>query len=398
MIAGTNQGVANPGEPITSDAFGVDTRDHATMETGEPGQTKTGDESTDKSPVASRGTHTPEGAEPEVDALANIRDELHRGVESGIERIVSIFPEIGKDSDTWHVLDSVQTTASSNVPQPPAAAQAVLSLCRRSDYSLHQLTELVERDPALSAALLSHANSAWYLTGDGRPVLGLRSAVHRVGAKGVHASVMSTILEGAMSRPGPKFSATARMVWNHMVRVAPIARQLAPAFGADADAAFSLGLLHDVGKLVLFHHISDLRRSRRREIVISDEFLWLALTSLHEPLGGLAILEWGLDQESAHIVANHHRFPKPEPEDVLTEVVFLAERIDIAEQHGQTLAVEPLWRAAALTGPMEEVKDFVRARIEGDFSLSGLRPSESPRIDETIHDEYVPTTAAGTDD
>ncbi len=61
--------------------------------------------------------------------------------------------------------------------------------------------------------------------------------------------------------------------------------------GGDPNAAFTLGLMHDVGKLVLLHHISDLRRIRRREIILSEEVLWLALMSLHESFGGLAILE-----------------------------------------------------------------------------------------------------------
>jgi len=86
--------------------------------------------------------------------------------------------------------------------------------------------------------------------------------------------------------------------------------------------------------------------------------------SLHEPLGGLAVLEWGMDEKAALVVANHHRQSKPEPEDILTEVIFLAERIDVAEQRGQTLDIEPLWKAAELTGPLERVKDFLAARAD----------------------------------
>ncbi len=325
---------------------------------------------------------TAEPPAPEQVAMlpAGVGSEMHRSVEIGMEQIMSFFPATGEDSDARNVLDSVRRSASSNVPQPPAAAQAVLFLCQRPDYSLFELTELIERDPALSAALLRHANSAWYATHRAGPVLGLRAAVHRVGTKGVHAAVMSRIVEGALSRPGPRFNATARTVWHHMVRVAPIARQLATLFGVDENAAFSLGLLHDVGKLVLFHHISDLRRTKHRDILITEEFLWLALATLHQPLGGLALLEWGLDEKAAHVVANHHRCPKPAPEDVLTEVIFLAERIDVAEQRGQTLDLEPLWRTAELTGPLTRVRDLVKARIEGDFSSPSLE-ADGPRLE-----------------
>lgn len=373
---------ADGGDPTTIDAAGEATGDHETAE-------RPGDEPTDEG----RGvgvSSTPEEAEPGNDPLEGIRNELHRDIEAGIEQIMSLFPATGENSDAQDVLDSVRRAATSNVPQPPTAAQAVLSLCQRPDYSLHELTQLIERDPSLSAALLRHANSTWYAGSTSGPVLGLRAAVHLVGATGVHASVMSRIVEGAMSRPGPKFATPARMVWHHMIRVAPIAREVASLFGVDTDAAFSLGLLHDVGKLVLFHHISDRRRARCREITLSEKFLGLALASLHEPLGGLAVLEWGLDEKAAHVVASHHRDPKPEPEDVLTEVIFLAERIDIAEQHGQTLDLEPLWEAVELTGPLPRVKNFVKARIEADFSSPVLEAEESQPIDEPILEESVP--------
>ena len=325
-------------------------------------------ESIDEEPVARvDSTPTPELTEEEGDPPESIASMIRRGLETGIEELMTLYPQGGKDTDAQDLLNSVMGSTLGNVHQPPAAAQAVLSLCQRNDYSLLDLIELIERDPSLSAALLRHANSAWYATPGAGPVLGLRAAVHRVGTQGVHAAVMSRILQGTLSRPGARFNRPARMVWDHMVRVAPIARQLATHFGIDVHAAFSLGLMHDVGKLVLFHYISDLRRTRRREVRISEQFLRGALASLHQPLGGLTVLEWGLDEKAAHVVANHHRCPKPVPEDVFTEVVFLAERIDIAEQRGETLDVEPLWDAAELTGPRAPVMDLVKSRTEYDF-------------------------------
>lgn len=312
-------------------------------------------------------TLTLDTTEHEDDRPEGISRKMRGVLETGIEQLMTLYPVTGENSDAQDVLNSVTSSTLDNVRQPPAAAQAVLSLCQRRHYSLLDLTELIERDPALSAALLRHANSAWYATPGGQPVVGLRPAVHRVGTEGVHAAVMSRIIEGILSRPGARFDRTARMVWDHMVRVAPIARKLASLFEVDPHAAFSLGLLHDVGKLVLFHHIADLRRTRRREIRISEEFLRWALAFLHEPLGGLAVLEWGLDEKAAHVVANHHRCPKPITENLLTEVVFLAERIDLAEERGETLDIEPLWETAALTGPQTQVRDFVKERIEGDL-------------------------------
>ena len=71
-----------------------------------------------------------------------------------------------------------------------------------------------------------------------------------------------------VSRPGGELDTMAQQVWNHMVRVAPLARDLSGAFGVGPEQAFLLGLLHDVGKLVVFDRITELRTVQRRPLVI----------------------------------------------------------------------------------------------------------------------------------
>ena len=97
-----------------------------------------------------------------------------------------------------------------------------------------------------------------------------------------------------------------------MQRTAPVARAIAPAFGVDAETAYSLALLHDVGKLVVFDHVSRLRHDHRRELKMPDLFFRQLLAHLHEPLGGLAVLRWDLGADAARAVAEHHRRPVPE--------------------------------------------------------------------------------------
>ena len=131
--------------------------------------------------VGSTDAGTPAEGDAGVGSFLEVRNELYRRLDAGIAHILSLFPATGADSDAMDVLDSVRKSASRNIPQPPTAAQAVLSLCQRRDYSLHELTELIERDPSLSAALLRHANSAWYGSADAGRVVGLRAAVRRAG-------------------------------------------------------------------------------------------------------------------------------------------------------------------------------------------------------------------------
>jgi putative nucleotidyltransferase with HDIG domain len=189
--------------------------------------------------------------------------------------------------------------------------------------------------------------------------MAVKTAVQRVGANGVHAAVMQHFVSGELLRPGPKFEDMARKVWQHMVRVAPIAREFTKATRVDPDHAFTAALLHDVGKLVFLNHIGRKRKELRREIQVSPGFVSVALTLLHEPLGEQAALSWGLPGAFAEAIGGHHREYPGEEADLLSEVVYLAEALDIMRLRGDTPNLDSLWTAGRLTGPREMVEGWL---------------------------------------
>ena len=236
-------------------------------------------------------------------------DEITQGFMRRLAELQADFGVPGSDASA--LLEDLRTFEPSMIRQPAAAALKVLRLLRGGNYSGAELAGIIESDPAIAQALLRHANSTWYAKSEAPPLASLTAAARLIGGQGVHAAVMSTIMEGGFARPGAGLDGLAKCVWDHMVRVAPMARQLGQGFGADPDAAFTLGLCHDVGKLVLFDRIADLRRRLRRDIRFPRGFLRATLKKLHEPVGGLAALAWGLPAEFASIIATHHRDPPP---------------------------------------------------------------------------------------
>ncbi len=281
-------------------------------------------------------------------------DSVRRDLERRLQRQCSFLKDVyGARADAADALDllrDVEEHGERQIRQPPRAAQAVLALLRRRNYSIAQITRLIEQDPALAQQLLRHANSAWYATPGAQPVAAITPAVQRIGTSGVHAAVIaSTITEGLL-RPGGRFDQMARMVWEHMVRTAPIAREVASWFGVDPDQAYTLGLTHDAGKLVLFDRMAQLRRRRRRALRFPKGFVRGALALLHEPLGGLAALSWGLDGAFARGVAGHHRTDPDTDGDTLAQVAFLAERIDLARVSGTPLNPDGWWEEGRLQG------------------------------------------------
>lgn len=289
-----------------------------------------------------------------VDTLLSPSELAHRfesQIDMRIETIAASIPRSVQD-DTRKFLTQVQYSKASTIKQAPGAAQRALATTQNLDSSLMQLVRIVEEDPTLSQGLLRFANSAYYAAGGGT-VVSLTQAAQRIGVSGVQNVVLSTMVSGMVCRPGTEYQQMVDQVYAHMIRTAPIARAIARTFQTSPDEAFALGLLHDVGKLVIFDVIGTLRNQVRRDVSLNRTIVLQALNAVHEAVGGLAVLRWDLGPSVAHAIATHHRTPAPAELDRTSELLFIAERADHAFQGRYAMAPSAWWEEGSLTGSPE---------------------------------------------
>jgi HD-like signal output (HDOD) protein len=180
------------------------------------------------------------------------------------------------------------------------------------------------------------------------PPASLDDAVRRLGSRGVQVAVLAGMAEALLHGSGP-YLQDAEAVWVHMVRAGPLARALGPAFGVPPDEAFLLGLLHDVGKLVLFDLLAAVRHELRREVELPAQLAADAARGLHEPLGGLALLRWGVDPRAAWAVAHHHRLDRGAEPGRRSELLYVVERLDAARVRRRPVDVAPWVEEGRLT-------------------------------------------------
>ena len=285
----------------------------------------------------------------EATARDIIVDRLHA--------LLGQLPAPLRRTDAPAVLGSFADSMDVSIGQPPSAAQRALMVSRNPNSSVGDLVELFASDPGLTQGILHYANSSYY-SGLGGSCTTLTAAVQRIGSSGAENVLLASTVRGLLCRPGGHYESLVEQVWSHMVRCGPLARDLAPAFGVEPERAFALALLHDSGKLILFEHVSAFRKRHRREVDIPDHLLHWALKRLHEPMGGLAALRWGLPQDAARAISHHHRTPVPENGDPLSEVVYLAERLDLERLRGTAPDLPAMWQAGALTGDLDRVRSM----------------------------------------
>lgn len=261
-----------------------------------------------------------------------------------VERMRRVHPVASTQPDALALVKTLGNGPDATIRQLPQAARETLMLLDDPGVSRGKLTEKLSSDPALVQALLRTANSAVFAAGRGE-VLGIGQALDRIGVEGARSVVLASSLQGLLSNPGGEYSTMATNVWDHMVRMAPLARAIAPAFGADREETFAVAVLHDVGKLVVFDRLSVLRSQHRRQMEIDTEFLSTMLQQVHESLGALAATRWGIGARGARAIGTHHRMGESRSNpDAIAEAVFVAERIDHAQRRGEAFDFDRWWK------------------------------------------------------
>ena len=293
-------------------------------------------------------------------------EQLTAEVVSRVDVISASLTPQERTDDAVRFLRDVKSSSASTLKQAPQAAQRALAKTRNPDIGLAELVKVVEEDPTLGQALLRYANSAYYSTGG--TVVSLRHAAQRVGSSGVHNVVLGVMLDGMLCKPGGEYQKMVGQVRDHLVRTAPIARAIGRGFGLLPDECFSLALLHDAGKLIVFDVIGALRHETRRDVNIPTSVVSRTLRELHEPLGGIAVLSWGLGEAVATAVASHHRNPAPSAESRMSEVLFIAERTEHALSGVVPRDIAKWWADGAISGDSARIDELISVYSEREMA------------------------------
>jgi HD-like signal output (HDOD) protein len=187
------------------------------------------------------------------------------------------------------------------LPSPPAVYHELTLALESADTSASDVSDIATRDAALSAKLLQLANSSFF--GLPRHLDSMREAVVYLGTTIIRGLVLSTaafrMMEGAVG-----WYETAETLQEHALLVGRISERLLPGQG---DAAFTAGLLHDIGKVVLLVEFGE-----RYDAVLRDDTGLLTareraeLDVTHCEVGAYLLNLWGLPYPIIEAVAYHH--------------------------------------------------------------------------------------------
>lgn len=207
----------------------------------------------------------------------------------------------------------------SELPSLPALLMDALQQLEghQNMASVTTLVDKIGHDPALVARLLRIANSSFY--GMSREIASLREAIVVLGFNRVRDLLISICFSKALMTHHKNFN--YKGFWHHSMAVADCSRQLAGRIGINTDIAFTAGVLHDIGQLVIvflfpypatdpiFNAPNTLLHAGKQ--IDMTENKHLLLCSDHAEIGGKAALYWNFPVAIQKAIEQHETAPLP---------------------------------------------------------------------------------------
>ncbi|PWB71589.1 HD family phosphohydrolase [candidate division GN15 bacterium] len=220
-----------------------------------------------------------------------------------------------------------------NLPTPPVVFHQIQKVLNDPKVSAAQVAAILAEDPAMSVKVLKMTNSAFY--GLSREIESVKQAVVIIGMEAIRNLVLSaSVLD--MFKGKTTDQEFQEKFWRHSLATAfcsrILARKLRSKGIVDPDAAFSAGLLHDIGKIVLCCFLPTeyekyVQEREQDRSAASYQIEEKALGYTHAQIGSLLAVQWKLPTKLGESITFHHQPELPAVPEPICYMVHLANYI-----------------------------------------------------------------------
>jgi HD-like signal output (HDOD) protein len=208
-----------------------------------------------------------------------------------------------------HLDDPVLRGMIAGLDRLPSVPQTYLDITRAAvqpNCTLGDITEIVERDPALVAKVLQVVNSAYF--GLRRELGSIRAAVQYLGADVLRGLALGgQVFSMARIEPFEGFSLEG--LQGHSLHTARLARRMVEG-QKGMDDVFTAAIVHDVGQIILAaaqrDRFAEARRQARAERRPYHEVEYEIFGASHAGVGAYLLGMWGLPFPIVEAAAYHH--------------------------------------------------------------------------------------------
>ncbi len=261
------------------------------------------------------------------------------------------------------------------LPSLQTVVMELLVSIDQDEVNVGALALKIAQDQALTAKTLRLANSSFY--GMERQITTMDEAIATLGFRTVRSVVTAAALTGFFANSTPNAFEIVPF-WRHAIATAVCARELAPYLKLNPEHAYTTGLLHDIGRLVLAtqfqpHYEATMAYRTQQDCSLLDaERTVLGLD--HAVVGQALTRHWKFPETIQQALASHHSplglMPKP-MQMIVIAADAIAHALDLSQDpHDAVPSLPPgLWTHLGVQDG-ELIQVF--ARVESQFARASL--------------------------
>jgi len=198
-----------------------------------------------------------------------------------------------------------------DLPKLPQAVEEIACALVDENLRLDDFAHKIAIDPAIVARILRAANSPFY--GMSGSIDNVHDAVRLIGLRTI-ATLLTAASVLRATAPLKCEGFDFQCFWEHSLATAICAQEVAHAAGQSQSVAFTAGLVHDIGKLVLATYYPQECGAAMRLTVARDcEMHDAEVASLgigHAEVGGWIAQHWNFAESVCEAIRHHHGPPE----------------------------------------------------------------------------------------
>jgi putative nucleotidyltransferase with HDIG domain len=204
----------------------------------------------------------------------------------------------------------VQKVDVDKLPSLPHVLLQLLEICNDETLSVDQLATIIKQDPGLYAQFYSAHNRNITTSTQSSPEQSIEHFLKQLGTKAIKSIVVTATVHQFFSRTSHERTEFLKQHWHHALYSAIIAESLARlSYYHNPDEAYSTGLLHDIGQLVLEAAHPKTYTSTFAQLSEDDNFHNLELDEFgttHQQVGAQLLSQHGANSFISDAVMYHH--------------------------------------------------------------------------------------------
>jgi len=253
------------------------------------------------------------------------------------------------------IFDKIET--SKQLPSLPHILLNLIEACNKEESNIKVISQIINKDSSLSAKVMSLINSAYYYLP--KKVTNMGQALVLLGTESIINIAISASVNHVFGRVNAESGFDLKEFWWHSLMCAILSKSIAKRISYDSpDEAFLSGLVHDIGKLVLWVNFTReykeiLQSSYDKTGLLLAEQNYFGVT--HSEVGHWLVKRWKIQSFIPDAVLYHH-----EPLDRILNSLPLIKIVYVSN----LLSTEIEIKSQSSLNIAEEILDLPRSQIE----------------------------------